>query len=160
MGRVLRPGGLIDISEFDFHLYDANHRRIELDVNELGPPWYARWMTHVLKAIIESGGDVDAATHLHEWILNNSMFEDVVYREIWVPVVPAPRDPSNDSEYLRRMDQTLNDDCEVSVASMFFLSALSYPCTRPSFEQVALSFWGMALNRKPSICSRIVPSRR
>jgi len=111
ISRVLRPGGLIDVSEFDFRIYDANHCRMELDVNELGPPWWGRWMAHLLKAIKTSGGDANAATHLHEWVFNNPMFEDVVYREFWLPVIPARRDSSNDSEHLRRLDQGLSDDC-------------------------------------------------
>ncbi|KAF8807992.1 S-adenosyl-L-methionine-dependent methyltransferase [Phlegmacium glaucopus] len=111
IARVLRPGGMFHVSEFDFQIYDSNHCRIELDVDELGPPWLARWMTHTLKAMIKSGGDVDAASHLHEWILNNPMFEDVVYKEFWFAAVAPRRDPSDDSEALRRMDQGLYDDC-------------------------------------------------
>lgn len=151
---MLRPGGLIDVSEFDFHMYDVNRHRIELDVNdELGPPWWGRWMTHLLKAVIKSGGDVNAATHLHEWILNNPIFEDVVYREFWLPVVPARRDASNDSEELRRRDKGLSDDCSVSVASSP-LSALLNLYTRPSSGLVVLSFWDMVLHRKLLPCSR------
>jgi len=111
IGRVLRPGGLIDVSEFDFRMCDANHRVLEPDVDDIRPPWWALWLSHILKAIRNSGGDPDAATHLHEWILNNPMFEDVVYREFWVPAVPAARDTSNDSEKVRQMDKRLNDDC-------------------------------------------------
>jgi len=111
ISRVLRPGGLINVSEFDFHVYDANHRRIERDVSDLTPPWWSVWFTHLLKAIVKSGGDASAANHLHEWILNHPMFEDVVYRDLWVPVVPAPRDSSNDSEETRQMEKKLSDDC-------------------------------------------------
>ena len=135
--------------EFDFHVYDSNHRRIERDVDDLSPPWWAVWLSHLLKAIIKSGGDVNAASHLHEWILENPMFEDVVYREFWVPVVPLPRDTSNDTEEARQMDKKLSDDCYVSVASIVFLSALSHSFTRPLFVLAALSFWDMVLHRKP-----------
>lgn len=104
-------------------MYDENHHRIEKDVNDLRPPWWAVWLSHLLKAIVKSGGDVSAASHLHEWILGHPMFEDVVYKEFWVPVVPAARDISNDSEEARQMDKKLSDDCYVSVASIVFLSA-------------------------------------
>jgi len=110
ISRVLRPGGLINVIEFDFHVYDANHRRIEKDVNDLTPPWWSVWLSHLLKAIVESGGDVNAANNLHEWILNHPMFEDVVYRDIWVPFIPMPRDTSNDTEEARQMDKKLSDD--------------------------------------------------
>lgn len=107
-------------------MYDANHRRIELDVNYRGPPWWGVWLAHLLLAIIKSGGDVEAANHLHEWILDNPMFEDVVHRDFWIPVVPAPRDTSNDSEEARQLDKKLSDDCYVRVASIVFLSALTF----------------------------------
>lgn len=116
IGRVLRPGGLVHVSEFDYHLYDANHRRIELDVNEIGPPWVARWFTHLEHAIMKSGGDVAAATHLHEWILNNPMFEDVTYTEFWLPA--AQRwDPLKHSESSRQIFQKLTDDCKAFIGA-------------------------------------------
>ena len=101
-------------------MYDANHRRIERDVNDLTPPWWSVWLCHLLKAIIKSGGDVSAANNMHEWILNHPMFEDVVYRDVWVPVVPVPRDTSNDSEETRQLEKKLSDDCYVSVGSIIF----------------------------------------
>jgi len=115
IGRVLRPGGLIYVTEFDFRMYDMNHRRIELDDNELGPPWWARWLSYMVKAITQSGGDVDAASHLHEWILNNPIFEDVVYKEFWLPAVPLRLDTSNDSE--DRLVQGWSDDSAVFIRS-------------------------------------------
>lgn len=130
-------------------MYDANHRQVERDLSDLTPPWWSVWFSHLLKAIVKSGGDVSAANHLHEWILDHPMFEDVVYRDVWVPVVPIPRDTSNDSEEARQMDKKLSDDCYVSVASFGFLSACLRSCNRPSFVLAALSFWDMVLHRKP-----------
>ena len=118
---------MIDVSEFDFRVYDANHHRVERDVTDLRPPWWGVWFAHLLKAIEKSGGDVNAASHLHEWILNHPMFEDVVYKDLWVPVVPVPRDTLNDSEEARQMDKKLSDDCFVSVASIVFLLPLTHP---------------------------------
>lgn len=134
-------------------MYDMNHRRIKLDDNEFGPPWWARWLTYMVKAITQSGGDVDAATHLHEWILNNPNFEDVVYKEFWLPAVPLRPDASNDSEDIKNMDDGWTDDSTVCVPSMVFLSALSHSC-RLSFGLVALSFWEPGFHWKPLICSR------
>ncbi|KAF8203920.1 hypothetical protein BJ912DRAFT_941422 [Pholiota molesta] len=110
ISRVLRPGGLIDVSEFDFHLYDKHHRRIELQVNESGRPWFAQWMSYMHAAVKNIGGDTDAATHLYEWISSNPRFEDVVYREFWLPVVPPPRDKLTETEYLRRFEQKMSED--------------------------------------------------
>jgi hypothetical protein len=139
---------LINLTEFDFHVYDANHHRIERDVTDLTPPWWSVWFSHLWTAIVQSGGDANAAHHLHEWILNHPMFEDVVYRDVWVPAVPAPRDTSNDSEEVRQMEEKLSDDCYVSVASIDFLSTLTF-FTRLSFVLAGLSFWDMVFHQKP-----------
>lgn len=117
---------MIDVSEFDFRAYDANHCRLEPDIDDIRPPWLALWLSHLLKAIRKSGGDPDAATHLHEWILNNPMFEDVVYKEFWVPAVPEARDTSNDSEEVRQMDKRLSDDCFVCVACISASRTLTF----------------------------------
>ncbi|KAF9486357.1 S-adenosyl-L-methionine-dependent methyltransferase [Pholiota conissans] len=117
ISRVLRPGGLIDVSEFDFHLYDKHHRRIELQVNEYGPPWFGRWITYMHAAVRNIGGDTDAATHLYEWISNNPRFEDVKYREFWLPVVPPPRDKRNETETLRRFEQKIGEDIKAFIGA-------------------------------------------
>lgn len=64
-------------------------------------------------AIRNVGGDTDAATHLYDWISSNPRFEDVVYREFWLPVVPPPRDKRTETEYLRRFEQKLSEDITV-----------------------------------------------
>ncbi|KDR85601.1 hypothetical protein GALMADRAFT_234564 [Galerina marginata CBS 339.88] len=116
IAHVLRPGGLIDVSEFDFHIYDKDHRRIELGTHEIGPPWWARWMTFMAVAIRNIGGDIDAATHLRDWISSNSLFEDVVYREFWLPVVPPPR-MANDSEFIERFYAKMKEDVSAFIRS-------------------------------------------
>ncbi|PPR06142.1 hypothetical protein CVT26_005364 [Gymnopilus dilepis] len=107
IAHVLRPGGLIDISEFDFYIYDKDHRRIEMGTHEVRPPWWAQWMTFTRAAIRNIGGDVDAATHIYDWISSNPLFEDAVYREFWLPVVPPPRSPSNEhmESFYRKMKE-------------------------------------------------------
>ncbi|KAH9486365.1 Putative ATP-dependent RNA helicase [Psilocybe cubensis] len=109
MCRVLRPHGLLDISEFDFHMYDKDHNRLELGTHEVAPPWWARWMSFLAASIKNIGGDVDAATHLHEWVLSNPLFEDVVYREFWLPIVPPPYSP-NETEATRRFYRKMKEN--------------------------------------------------
>lgn len=60
-----------------------------------------------------SGGSVDAATRLHEWISSHPGYVDVVYREFWVPTSPwAYR---NEKE--RQITLTMRDDILVSFLS-------------------------------------------
>ncbi|THV06547.1 S-adenosyl-L-methionine-dependent methyltransferase [Dendrothele bispora CBS 962.96] len=89
---VLRPGGLIDLMEYDFHVYDENHRRVQVDTSAVEGPWWARWMAFANVAARQRGGDVDAATHICSWVRNHPMFEDVQYREFWIPCSPWKKD--------------------------------------------------------------------
>ncbi|KAF4612003.1 hypothetical protein D9613_004147 [Agrocybe pediades] len=116
IGFVLRPGGLIDISEFDFYLYDKDHKRIEVDMDGVGPPWWARWMTLTRQAIKDIGGDVDAATHLLDWVNANPLFEDAVYREFWLPVVAPPPSP-DDSEFMKSFYAKMHEDVSAFMGS-------------------------------------------
>ncbi|KAL0576872.1 hypothetical protein V5O48_005107 [Marasmius crinis-equi] len=103
---VLRPGGLMDIMEFDFHAYDEHRRRIEVGTSRISAPWWPRWLAFLELAIRNKGGDADAATHLHRWTANHPAFEDVVYRDFWVPTSPWRRD----SEFQVRMGVGMRDD--------------------------------------------------
>ena len=114
ISRVLRPGGLIDVSEFDFHMYDKHHRRIESSsIEQFNEPWWAQWITYLRSAIRNIGGDTDAATNLYEWISNNPRFEDVVYREFFIPAVPPPPDKHKPNERLRQFEENMKEDVTV-----------------------------------------------
>jgi len=74
-------------------MYDANHQRIEFNLDELGPPWCSLLMSVVGQAIAQSGGDIEAANHVKEWVSLNSEMEDVEENINWLPVV-CPKPPS------------------------------------------------------------------
>lgn len=116
IAHVVRPGGLIDISEFDFRVYDQNRRQHFVDPNNFTSPWLARWMALVRRAVIQSGGDVDAAFHLYDWIANNPAFEDVVYREFFFPIID-PRDTTKDTPAQKRLYKYVRDDLLVSACA-------------------------------------------
>ena len=128
-----------------------NHRRLDLDINKLGPPWMGLWMTHMVKAISKSGGDTNAATQLHQWITDNPMFEDVVYREFWLPAVPVRRETPNDSEYLRRIDKNLYEDCLVSLVNFRFFphSHIHVPGLHSGWSSSPFGIWFCTGNHQP-----------
>jgi hypothetical protein len=95
IARTLRPGGMVQLQEFDFHVYDHLHRRMEPSTNEIGPPWWGRWMMFLNEAIQKARGDVDAATHLERWVTKHPAFERVVYKDVWLPVVAGPLEEDN-----------------------------------------------------------------
>ncbi|KAK6974353.1 hypothetical protein R3P38DRAFT_2584342, partial [Favolaschia claudopus] len=110
MSHCLRPMGLLDIVEFDFHVYDhmadGNHRRCDLETSTIAEPWVARWMIFANVAARNAGGDPDAATHLRQWITSHPAFEEVVYQDYWVPVSPHP----SFNEVQRRVGSLMRDD--------------------------------------------------
>jgi len=55
-------------------------------------------MAFLRAATQDRGANVDAATHLHQWVSENPSFEDVVYREYWLPTVPPIPEDALQSE--------------------------------------------------------------
>ncbi|KAJ3936395.1 MAG: hypothetical protein NXY57DRAFT_957277 [Lentinula lateritia] len=106
ISMILRPGGLIDLMEFDFHVYDENHQVIELETSKIAEPWWPRWLTFANLAARDRGGNVDAATYIHSWVANHHAFENVTYEEYWVPTCGW----RTDSEFMMRIGVTLRDD--------------------------------------------------
>jgi len=95
---MLRPGGVLDISDYDYQTYDADHNVIPIDITApIGPPYWSRFLAQCRRAVQELGCSTDAATHLHGWIQGHPGFEDVAYNEIWVRAV-GPKDELMDDE--------------------------------------------------------------
>ncbi|PFH52328.1 hypothetical protein AMATHDRAFT_57399 [Amanita thiersii Skay4041] len=88
ISRVLRPGGLIDVMEWDFCTYDANKQPVESSIDRFDPPWWSRWLAFAVAAIRNHGGDVDAPLKLETWIRRHPAFEDVVNADFWLPSSP------------------------------------------------------------------------
>jgi len=68
-------------------------------------------MAFLRAATQDVGANVDAATHLHQWVSENPSFEDIVYREYWLPTVPPiPEDAvqtEREKRFYRRMKQNV-----------------------------------------------------
>jgi len=113
--QALRPGGLVNFTEFDFYVSGGDKKPLVFDVLELAPPYLPRWMCMVRAAIQERGGDADAALHLHRWISEHPAFTDVVYRDFPFPASPwIPLD----HPYAARMNRSgslMRDDIQTFV---------------------------------------------
>ncbi|KAJ7870637.1 S-adenosyl-L-methionine-dependent methyltransferase [Mycena olivaceomarginata] len=92
ISRILRAGGLLDVMEFDFYLYDhrhdGSHERLELSGRELAQSSLSRWLALVAAAVRRVGGDTDAASNLRPWIASHPGFDDLIYSDYWIPVAP------------------------------------------------------------------------
>ncbi len=85
---TLRPRGLLEVSEFDFRVYDVHRQPIMPSRLDEDTPWLARWMNLVNIAVEQRGGEPDAANHLRQWASEHPHLEDIVYREFWFQTGP------------------------------------------------------------------------
>ncbi|KAL4070503.1 hypothetical protein J3A83DRAFT_4094944 [Scleroderma citrinum] len=117
ISHVLRPGGLIDITEFPFYLCGADKQPITFPAGAFEPPWVALWMSYAARAIRGRGADADAALHIHRWISSNPTFEDVVLRDIWLPVAPFLEGNDPDVVFWNEVAVTVRDDVKAFIKS-------------------------------------------
>jgi len=110
---VLRPGGMLELMEIDFSLYDLDHKRIPVDTLRLEGPWFARWFAFFKMAARGRGSDVDAATNMHQWLCDHEAFEDVVYKEFWVPNSPYHKGTDDASNWWRSVGEVARQDAYV-----------------------------------------------
>jgi len=88
ISHVLRPGGLIDIMEWDFGIHDVNKQRIQLSLNQKPPFWLSHFLALVASAFRNRGGDIDGSLRMETYVQNNPDFEQVVFQDFWVPIGP------------------------------------------------------------------------
>ncbi|KAH0837931.1 S-adenosyl-L-methionine-dependent methyltransferase [Lanmaoa asiatica] len=117
IAHVLRPGGLIEVTEFPFYFTGLDKRPVLPPAGSFHPPWTPLWMSYANRAVKERGGDADASIHIREWISNHPAFEDVVYREFWVPCSPwmCGNDPA--SIFWNKIGAILRDDIKAFLKS-------------------------------------------
>ncbi|KDQ63063.1 hypothetical protein JAAARDRAFT_694199 [Jaapia argillacea MUCL 33604] len=115
--RVLRPGGMLDLLEFDFRVYGGDRKPIIVRPSVMEGPWLPRWMYMCQMAVRQRGGHVDAANLLRRWVSDHRCMEDVVYREFWAQT--APWNPGKDahSMWLNEMGAIMRDDIKAFLRS-------------------------------------------
>ncbi|KAJ3535714.1 hypothetical protein NMY22_g6358 [Coprinellus aureogranulatus] len=100
ISRTLRPGGLVELAEFDFTIYDRNRKQLDISLHDpIGPPYWARYLAHLNAAIRKKQGDVSAANHLWRWLTTHQAFENITYRDVWVPSIPGDDDRYPETVY-------------------------------------------------------------
>jgi hypothetical protein len=126
ISQCLRPGGLMELFEFDFRVYDADHKPFSLPIGTMEPPWLPRWMSLANMAVRQRGGTPDAANMLYSWTLQNQAFEDVVYEEYFVPTAPFMSSQEPDYHTKRMISEGIRDDvlvCDCRMSSTFIASS-------------------------------------
>lgn len=110
MAQTLRPRGLIELSEFDFRVYDVDKTPILPSRLEEETPWLARWMNMVNVAVQQRGGEPDAANHLERWVRDQPLLEEQVYREIWFQTGPWKEGHDAQTARENRIGAMMRDD--------------------------------------------------
>ncbi|KAF4604739.1 hypothetical protein EYR40_003517 [Pleurotus pulmonarius] len=88
IARTLKPGGYVELMEFDFHAYNRRLQQISVPVGVLEQPWWPRWLAYAETAVNQRGGTPDAANHLQEWVERHGAFDEVIYQDHWIPTAP------------------------------------------------------------------------
>ncbi|KAI0257290.1 S-adenosyl-L-methionine-dependent methyltransferase [Lactifluus subvellereus] len=110
VSQCLRPGGLMQLLEFDFRVYDGDFKPFSFPTGTMEPPWFPRWMSFLSMAVRQRGGSTDAANMLYSWTLQHPAFEDVVYEEYFVPTAPFMSCQEPNYHFIRSISETLRDD--------------------------------------------------
>lgn len=119
MVQTLRPRGLVQLVEFDFHMYDEHRQPVLSNRLDEETDAIARWMNFVNVAIEQRGGEPDAANHLHHWASTHPDLEEVVYREFWFQSCPWKRPNEHNASRDNRIGAMMGDDILVrSVATV------------------------------------------
>jgi hypothetical protein len=123
MSHTLRPGGLIELCESDFRVYDEDKCPIycssALDPASNAPlrgPWFPLWTCFVIKAVRKAGGNIDAANLLNRWVCSNNNFDQrtVEYNEYFLPTAPFYTGTDERSQWLNDLGRVMRDDIKVS----------------------------------------------
>jgi hypothetical protein len=84
-------------------------------------------MAFLREATQDRGANVDAATYLHQWVSENPSFEDIVYMEYWLPMVPPIREDETQTETERRFYRKMK---HIVAVRMIYLEEAGISCLR------------------------------
>ena len=110
IAQVLKPGGIIDLMEYDFTLHDADRNLIEIDTSTIAAPWWPRWMAFVRQAAMNRGADIGAASKMRRWVEEHGAFYDLTYRQVWIPASPWHQGDDDMSKWWRSVGEVQRTD--------------------------------------------------
>jgi hypothetical protein len=122
ISQCLRPGGLMELFEFDFRVYNGDRKPPSLTIGTMEPPWFPRWMLLLNMAVRQRGGSPDAANMLYSWTLQHPAFQDVVYEEYFLPTAPFMSGQGPNQDFLRSISEILRDDIYVCEDRYLYLT--------------------------------------
>ncbi|KAG6867842.1 hypothetical protein C0993_010331 [Termitomyces sp. T159_Od127] len=87
--RVLKPGGFLQLQEWDFFAVDVEKRVIGTE------SWFGKWCSALRHGLAYRGAGVNAANGLNEMIAEQG-FGSIQQRDVWMPIGPCfPKDTAD-----------------------------------------------------------------
>lgn len=84
--HVLRPGGLVEFFQNDYHAYDENFQRIKVDMTRIGAPWWPLWIAYLEAAARARGVNTAAGENTADWLRETGEYQELVQNHVWLPV--------------------------------------------------------------------------
>ena len=134
ISRVLRPGGLIYLAEFDFNVYDPNKQLRVRDPNSSEYHAWPCWVESISSAIRSRGGGVDVASSLPRWVEEHGAFESPVCQEHWIPTSPWMQGDDPEAVRQRWIGELARDDVLVYFSSLNLVKCFMFHC--PGLDEV------------------------
>ncbi|KIM71701.1 hypothetical protein PILCRDRAFT_830189 [Piloderma croceum F 1598] len=110
ISQVLRPGGLVEMLEFGFQLYDRNKQLVTVSLGSYEPPWFPRFMALICIAVSVRGGCLDASGKLYSWVKEIPAFTDIVHTRHWVPWSPWLEGTDPETKRLNALGALMSED--------------------------------------------------
>jgi hypothetical protein len=132
--RVLRPGGLMYLAEFDFNMYDEDKNMVHVDTSAMGPPWVACWIKFFMKAVEKRGGTSQVPAQLFDWVRQRPELEDVTFRQVWLPASPFRKGDDPESVLLRRVGEQAREDVLVRMPLLHVFPTHESTCVAGNYQ--------------------------
>ncbi|KZV94251.1 hypothetical protein EXIGLDRAFT_767312 [Exidia glandulosa HHB12029] len=131
VSRVVRSRGVIAFTESNYLVYDANKQVMDVTSPDQTVSAIAVLYHHIVRSVRKRGANIDAASLLHRWIGQHNAYEDVVYRDIWLPTSPFLPPDAEDAHRLNFIGELLRQDLRSFLKSVRVLLLSS---GMPEFE--------------------------
>ncbi|GLB41200.1 putative methyltransferase domain containing protein [Lyophyllum shimeji] len=87
ISRVLKPGGFLQLQEWDFFVVDAQKKLVGDE------SWFGRWCAALRHGLAFRSASIGAAESLDSMIKTQGSFDAVQQQNVWMPIGPCfPRD--------------------------------------------------------------------
>ncbi|EJD48504.1 S-adenosyl-L-methionine-dependent methyltransferase [Auricularia subglabra TFB-10046 SS5] len=158
VSRAVRSRGVISFTESDYRAYDGNKNLITVEEGKDGQPRSVSAIAvlyhYIVKSVRARGANIDAAALLHRWIGQHSAYEDVEYREFWLPTGPFIDPDAEDAHRLNFIGELLRQDLRIFLKSIRVL-LLSGGMPEAQVDELRARAWRELERMEPPIWAKV-----